>query len=304
MNGPRLSSPTKKVTPDDSDVNKSSIDGISETFTNFEGPVGGKAFGDTGNTGLGEGVFAGINIGELRRRQQNKAKRGIPKVADEFMLDNTFIPISISDLIYLLAMRIGEEEEQTKFIRFCRHLCYHIHVALYDEYLISINAYNSQDPDRDTERIFDYVGMEDLLDQRFTSSFKSLVKSANFTCLANSQAGTDDGMEVISDAMAQKSKDGLNIEFNGKPFTIKMFARGQRNMKRRRERDILNFVFWAKEWDVCCYRRLIVSFELKEDVSKCNDKLIQPNCVYMKMFKDFPHDDVCCANALDFVSSH
>eukprot|EP00935_MAST-01C_sp_MAST-1C-sp1_P001036 g1036.t1 len=266
---------------------------ISETFVSHTGPVGVRAFGDANARELGEGVFAGININDLRRRQRGQSTmRGVPVdlIKGDVLIDERFIPISISDLIYLLAMRIEEEGEQAKFIRFCRHLCYHVHVALYDEFLIVQNAYQSQDPDRDTERIFDYHGMEDMLDKRFNNAFETMRNSANFTVLAESQAGTDEGLDLLKDAMEQKSKDGLNIKFDSKPFNIKIYSRGQRMMKRHKDRDIFNFEFFAKDWEVVCYRRLVVSFELMED--SCSDESIQPRCVYMKMFKDFPHDDV------------
>ena len=66
-------------------------------------------------------------------------------------VDEKFIPISISDLIYLIALRIDNLADQNKFVKFARHLCYHIHVALYDEFLIAQKSYQSQDPDRDTQ---------------------------------------------------------------------------------------------------------------------------------------------------------
>ena len=87
-------------------------------------------------------------------------------------------------------------------------------------------------------------GMEDMLDKRFNNAFETMRNSANFTVLAESQAGTDEGLDLLKDAMEQKSKDGLNIKFDSKPFNIKIYSRGQRMMKRHKDRDIFNFEFF------------------------------------------------------------
>ena len=95
---------------------------------------------------VGEGIFTNINISDLKRRQKDATIREVPDdlLDSESVLDEKFIPVSVSDLIYLIALQINEANDQNKFIKFARHLCYHIHVALYDDFLIAQKSYQSQ----------------------------------------------------------------------------------------------------------------------------------------------------------------
>ena len=56
--------------------------------------------------------------------------------ADEAALEvGSFIPLTISDTVNLLAVQLEFDADRERWVRFCRHLCYHVHVQYYDEQL-------------------------------------------------------------------------------------------------------------------------------------------------------------------------
>jgi len=119
------------------------------------------------------------------------------------------------------------------------------------------------------------------MDSRFDKSLDSLLNSANFIELDQS---------VLQDAVDSTSKSGLKMDVDFDAFSFQVFARGKRTEQRNYPRNIFKLKFYERTEVVTIYRRLIVKFKiLKQD--RFEDR-IDPKLLYLKVFKDFPIDDI------------
>lgn len=195
-----------------------------------------------------------------------------------------FIPLRKPDLLAMLVSELGEERASEDSFR---ELCRIIEATLHFEYHTVLenlkDLYAPFDPDRDTDASTDAPRSEDQFneqaDQLF-NKFSWLMERANFRRLSRSD---------IEQVLGVASEWGVNVDFDFDVLDrLEVFARGSvttaRGVRRwknfRREVDI----------EIPTFQRLVVAFRVRQH--KRLRFFVNPNAVYIKLFKNIPHADL------------
>jgi hypothetical protein len=193
-----------------------------------------------------------------------------------------FIPLAKRDLISLLASDASlSPQDREDFLALCRLLEATFHYEYHQQLEDLKQDYCSFDPDADTVPLapISSEGRQAVLESLF-ERFQSLLERANFRKL---------GRDEIEQALQAASYFGVNLNLDFDVFErLDVYVRGD-VISRRRVR--LPWKPWVrKKIDVPTYQRLVVIFRLRGHDSL--DRQADTESVFLKIFKNIPHDDV------------
>ncbi|MEQ8786195.1 MAG: TMEM143 family protein [Pirellulaceae bacterium] len=193
-----------------------------------------------------------------------------------------FIPLSKRDLISLVASDVDlSPAEREKFLALCRLLEATFHFEYHHQLDALKDAYAPFDPDADTVPLapISSEGRQAVLESLF-SQFQSLLERANFRPLSRDE---------IEKALQAASHSGVNLNLDFDVFErLDVYVRGNVISRRRRR---IPWKPWKFETvDVPTYQRLVVIFRLRNHGAL--DRKADTESVFLKIFKNIPHDDV------------
>lgn len=193
-----------------------------------------------------------------------------------------FIPLRKRDLVSLLASDIRlEYHDREKFLALCRLLEATFHFEYHRELEALKDAYSAFDPDADTLPVapISAEGRQAML-QSLVTRFASLLERANFRRLSRRE---------IEQALDAASCWGVNLSLDFDVFErLEVFVRGDVTSRRRRRHP---WRPWRHEnVEVPTYQRLVVIFRLR-DHRRLGSRA-DTDSVFLKIFKNIPHDDV------------
>jgi hypothetical protein len=117
--------------------------------------------------------------------------------------------------------------------------------------------------------------------QELCERFQSLLERANFQRLSREQ---------LEAALESASHWGVNLDLDFEIFErLEVYSRGDALAQRTRRR--LLRLWRAEEIDVRIYQRLVVLFQLRDEPRRGIEHA-DSRSVYLKLFKNIPHDDV------------
>ena len=195
-----------------------------------------------------------------------------------------FIPLRKRDLISLLACdkQLGDDERES-FLALCRLLDATFHFEYHRQLEALKDAYAPFDPDADTQPAapLSDEGRRATL-HSLCERFDTLLARANFKRLSREQ---------LEAALESASHEGVNLDLDFDIFErLEVYSRGDALSRRTRRRRPARL--WRSETiDVRVYQRLVVLFRLRDEPTRRLDHA-DSRSVYLKLFKNIPHDDV------------
>jgi hypothetical protein len=193
-----------------------------------------------------------------------------------------FLPLRKRDLISLLACDSRlDERQREQFLALCRLLDSTFHFEYHRQLESLKDAYAPFDPDAETAAVIPHSpeGRQAVLDA-LCRQLAELLERANFQRLSREQ---------LEQALRAASNGGVNLHVDFDVFDrLEVYSRGD-SLSRR------TFRRWRRLWrpesrEVRVYQRLVVLFRLREDAQR--PAQADSQTVYLKLFKNIPHDDV------------
>lgn len=193
-----------------------------------------------------------------------------------------FIPIRKADLVKLLADELpGPADEREQFLQLCQLLDATFHFEYHERLEELKNAYAWFDPDADTRLRSSLPAVaHDEQVQVLFDKLTALLERANYVRVTHEQ---------IKEALEGASDWGVNLDVDLDAFDrLEIFSRGEiiENRSRRRLRNL----YRQRHVEVPLYQRLMVAFRPKP--SRRAVEGLDPNTVYMKIFKSIPKMDL------------
>jgi hypothetical protein len=200
----------------------------------------------------------------------------------EYVDREQFIPLRRSDLIDLLCADKGlSDADQTLFRQFCRLVTATYHFQ-YNQKLEELKeSYAPFDPNSDTQELVRRSAEEEQrrLNDLF-SDFGWLLERANFKHLSRND---------IEPSLHEPSAWGIPMDVDFGAFErIALFARGD-VIQKRTTRQWRHF-YRKREHKVAVFQRLVMILKLRPH--RRIGQLANPDCVYLKVFKDIPKLDI------------
>ena len=194
----------------------------------------------------------------------------------------TYIPLRHADLVARLQNSLGTTEEER---RNYRQLCDHLTAIFHVEHLTSLmrveDIYAQLDPDSEAIEIVTISDEErdERVEQLFDRIHEVLI-SAHYHRLDQSE---------LRHAIDVGYRWNIKLQVDFEVFDrLEIFARGWKAVKKTRRR--WQRCFFAETIEVPEFHRLILFFRLKD--SSRIDENMDPDTVYLKMFKDIPETDL------------
>ena len=204
----------------------------------------------------------------------------IPERADHWRVE-PFIPIPTSDLTAYLEQKLRNGHQVERFRQVCRAIENDIHIRSLSLHHDLDKAYTPLDPDRDTSLLVPRSD-EEIREEadEVTRLMCQALEAADYTELTHQE---------LDDATKVASLWGVPLHVDFEIFShLAVFARGDvvgmrefRNWRRLYRKELV---------EVQIYRRLVVLFQIKPDVT-INDEG-EADRLYLRMFKNIPKADV------------
>eukprot|EP00948_MAST-09A_sp_MAST-9A-sp1_P004278 g4278.t1 len=215
-------------------------------------------------------------------------------------LAEKYIPVVVMELIQKLvniARKSGTKEEDLHKLEQIFRLCsYHIQVSLIDEAQEISRNYAEFEIDRDTKDIIadSKTGQEEMR-KLFRMDFKQYVLNANFKIRSH---------QWVESKVGAKSSGGMSVSVrynifhpteNGTPdYTI--FTRGEHIVDKKVEPYGVPYLHYILGWrieKISVFKRLLIMYRLADKpLNKPKKKEIRNHHIYLKLFRDFPEDDI------------
>lgn len=192
-----------------------------------------------------------------------------------------FVPLTKAALARRLGGAISDDSARRAFEQFCRLLEATLHYEFHERLEKLCRAYHAFNPDTDKLRGASVASIKhDQTADEFFHHLGELLEHAHFYRLSREQVE-----ETIAAAQAR----GILLRVDFDLFQrLEVFARGDtidRQQKRR-------WRFWGRlaEVEIPVYRRLLVAFRPRPE--KAIGPQLPEDAIYLKLFKNIPHDDL------------
>ena len=194
----------------------------------------------------------------------------------------TFIPLRHADLVARLQDSLGaSEDERRNYRRLCDNLSAIFHVEHLRALMRVEDIYAPLDPDSEAIEIVPISdeNRDERVEQLFDQIHQVLI-NAHYHLLDQNE---------LRHAIDVGFRWNIKLQVNFEVFDrIEIFARGWKAVKRTRRR--WQRCFFAETIEAPEFHRLILFFRLKDSVQI--DENMDPDAVYLKMFKDIPETDL------------
>ncbi len=192
------------------------------------------------------------------------------------------LPIRQGDLNRLLMAEPWlSAEDRDRLTALGRFMGATFHSEFYDRLRELKELYAPLDPDNDYIRLTDHTrALNAHSDEEFLVPLEKTLEQANYRVLDN---------HILEDAVSAPNEMGLNYVPNFELFEhLRVYVRGYTRITR--ERRTIQSKFRKQTVHLDAYQRLLVVLKFKADSKFAS--LINPNHMYLRLFKDVPHVDM------------
>ena len=193
-----------------------------------------------------------------------------------------FMPYRYKDLARLLVKHYDLDSQQSScFHQFCENLTTRFHVEHLCKLLGAEDAYEPFDPDSHAIELNLHLEGQSTDDPEvFFQHLREMLNAAHYVRLDK---------DVLQTAIDLGNDWGINLSVNWDSIEyLDVYVRGYRTTTKTRRR--WQNLFMLEEIEFPIFKRMVIAFKLKHVIP--SDKNLDPDCIYLKSFKDIPETDL------------